>query len=80
MLLLLCGAYAALTVHTVAASNRPPLGPVKVSGGVYNSDRNLLSKCDLKWFNSTIDHFSAVSLRAYIIHMRLVNLHACASV
>lgn len=60
MLLLLCGAYAALTVHTVAASNRPPLGPVKVSGGVYNSDRNLLSKCDLKWFNSTIDHFSAV--------------------
>lgn len=59
-----------LTVHgsvhraVAAALPRPPrhlLGPVKSSSGTHNSKRNLISKCERKWFDSFVDHFSAVS-------------------
>lgn len=61
---LICTTLIGMAVHAVVAAPppffRPLLDPVKSSRGTYNSDRDLVSKCERKWFDSTVDHFSAI--------------------
>ena len=69
-MLALLGAAAVLTLAGRTASAHPPLGSVQGVSGPHVGDRDLLSKCDLKWFDAKLDHYSAVRAPAVLWVLR----------